>query len=315
MIREDTTRETWLERLELAEKCVHHYTTIGALSGMLNEQLEGQSCFTFWASIYSSMNDPEERDYGVKLLKNILEEVEESITELPKGMRITNLNESELDDFIATESLKDHNLINEYSVSFSKAFDSLPMWAMYAQNGNGISLGFDHKEVDKYLLSKDKQSLAPIAYGIGDFEVKLENETKKLDRFKEYVKQIYQQNLPTILKNFQNHPERNKIVPLFTYVSLLRLVAHNLKSRTYSYEKEYRMFSGEEFSEVLYRDRNGFLVPYIKLHIPASTLKMVVLGPTMDKNRQILHVAKLLKSKIGNIDDLQFYGSEIKYKP
>lgn len=54
---------------------------------------------------------------------------------------------------------------------------------------------------------------------------------------------------------------------------------------------------------------------YIEMELPLDALKLIEIGPTADKNRQMMSVAKLLKEKVKDFKALTFYSSEIPYCP
>lgn len=245
---------------------------------------------------------------------DVLEDIENELS-IPTKKRITKLNQEDLHKFIFNEQIEKHSKINIYSISFSKSFDSLPMWNMYGQNGNGICLGFDSEELNKYLKSSGMENLTPMIYGIGEDPSNHEKTENEINQWKEYIKYIYNNNMYFIKKYSTNIHEKNYDIKfaLNNYILLLSIVPINVKNPAYKYEEEYRLYCRELNQDVFFRDRNGLLLPYVKVKLPLSSLKIVAIGPTADKNRQMMSIAKMLKEKVQEFNSLTFYSSEIPY--
>lgn len=84
------------------EEQLFHYTTMEALTKIMQKE---KVCFL--ATHYKYLNDPSEYQWGLEQIKN----------------KCADFNTDETDLFI---------------LSLSKQRDFLPMWSMYAQNGNGV---------------------------------------------------------------------------------------------------------------------------------------------------------------------------------
>lgn len=299
---------------QIVNSCVFHYTNAGTLVGMLKNTSKENPFMTFWASHTSYMNDPKEKEYGIEKMWEVLPEVETELS-IPTNQRITKLKREDLDQFIMQENIEENSLTNMYSISFSKSFDALPMWNMYGQNGNGICLGFDSDELNKFLSSRKMESLMQLKYGIGE---DISN-TQDMTYWKEYIKSIYQRNKIFFEKNMNmrsKNQEGNDInIAINNYLALLAIVPGNIKIPAYEYEDEYRLYCREFKHQVYFRDCNGLLVPYLEIELPLDALKIIAIGPTADKNRQMMSIAKLLKEKGKDFDALTLYSSEIPYRP
>lgn len=134
-----------------------HYTTISGLLGMFKGYTEEQANIKLWATHYLYMNDPEEFKLGIKLCNDIIEQIESELN-IPIEFRVKNFVESApyidaLGDYCRTSGGQS---ICPYIISFSKAYDSLHMWDMYASNGNGIALVFNYQKLlEAGILTKD----------------------------------------------------------------------------------------------------------------------------------------------------------------
>ena len=111
--------------------------------------------------------------------------------------------------------------------------------------------------------------------------------------------------------NSKSQEYTNINIALDNYIALLAIVPGNVKIPAYKYENEYRLYCRELNHKVCFRDRNGLLVPYIEMELPLDALKLIEIGPTADKNRQMMSVAKLLKEKVKDFKALTFWHYKI----
>lgn len=186
------------------------------------------------------------------------------------------------------------------------------MWNMYGQNGTGICLGFDLNKLQVFLESQKMEPLHKIKYGIGedtDDSLKIKEEMKS---WKEYVKYVYEKSMRSIE---EKHIFDDFSTAIGCYILLLNFIPDNIKHPAYKYEDEYRLYCREFDHKVFFRDRNGLLLPYIEVKLPISALKIITIGPTADKNRQVMSVAKLLREKDIDINQITFCSSDIPYRP
>ena len=309
--KEDKMKKERLEIQPIVDSCVFHYTSAGTLIGMFKNTSKDNAFVTFWASHISYMNDPQEKVYGTNKMLEVLKDVEDELL-IPSGKRITELDREELDKFVFIRNTDKNSLTNMYSISFSKSFDSLPMWGMYGQNGNGICLGFDLNKLQVFLESQGMDPLYKIKYGIGEELDSPQKAKEEMGAWKEYVKHVYEKSMHCIE---QKHIFNDFNIAINTYITLLNFIPGNIKHPAYKYEDEYRLYCRELGRKVFFRDRNGLLLPYVEVELPISALKIITLGPTADKKRQVMSVAKLLSEKDIDINSITFWASDIPYRP
>lgn len=312
---EEKATSDLIEIQQAASSCVFHYTTAGALIGMLKNTTKENAYLTFWASHISYMNDKEERKYGVDKMWKVLKDVENELS-IPKVERITELDRDKLDKFVKIRSLDKNSLTNVYSVSFSKILDTLPMWKMYGQDCNGICLGFDLKRINEYLQSHNMDILDGIVYGIGEGVSDSQKNNEDMERWKVYVKDKYQQSISFIKQNCKQIKiiDGNSNIALYNYLTLYNIIPCKIKNPAYKYEDEYRLICREFDNKIVhFRERKGLLLPYVEVNLPLDALKIIAVGPTADKERQLWSVAKLLVERGKDINSLIFWGSDIPY--
>ena len=149
---------------------IYHYTNASALLGMFKNCSKENPYITMWATHALYLNDPTEYEYGKEKCYDILPILEEKMG-IPVESRISTMRDmyitemSKLRDFISSTRPNSIQYGTPYLISFSKSEDSLPMWSNYAQNGNGIAIGFNPDKLSEYIKIKDcKYNIAEIDY-------------------------------------------------------------------------------------------------------------------------------------------------------
>ena len=118
------------------EDKLFHYTTMEALTKIMQKE---NVCFL--ATHYKYLNDPSEYQWGLEQIKS----------------KCADFNTDETDLFI---------------LSLSKQRDFLPMWSMYAQNGNGVMLE----------VSNLASSCFEYSFMMADCEYDIEKIVQKLEK-------------------------------------------------------------------------------------------------------------------------------------
>ena len=131
---------------------IYHYTNASALLGMFKNCSKENPYITMWATHSLYLNDPTEYEYGKEKCYEILPILEEKMG-IPAESRISTMRDlyitemSKLRDSISSTHPSSIQYGTPYLISFSKSEDSLPMWSNYAQNGNGIAIGFNPEKL------------------------------------------------------------------------------------------------------------------------------------------------------------------------
>lgn len=233
---------------------IFHYTTWSVLfQGILNEKNQdsnGERCVVLRAYSVNYMNDDSE---GLLFAQGIADSERESVQE--------HYPQEKLDNPLLLrrykmwgENAKSFRQ-NRFSISFSHESDSLPMWNYYGYEGKGICIGFDVKEIwnqgfcifDCIYDAQQIQSLAQFAY-----------------------------------KNIDKYPRFIDVLPKdghFEYEKECRISLNTIIPR--NYVKNER----DIFYPVKYGLKNGYIVPYIDLFLPLSSINEIVIGPTLNLQR------------------------------
>lgn len=139
-----------------------HYTTLDVLHSMLDvyrkkDNKDGR--LTFWASNALYMNDSKELFEVFEVINRTLPTVEDNIGNMLRNIHKEYAFDDEWNKIKLTAysscqtyerqkaDISEMNLLNYYVVSFSKKKDYLPMWSMYGNNGIGICLVLETKNL------------------------------------------------------------------------------------------------------------------------------------------------------------------------
>jgi hypothetical protein len=173
-----------------------------------------------------------------------------------------------------------------HTISFSRQRDSLPMWSMYGRNGTGVMLSFDVEVLAKKYFNR----LQPCVY------VGTEYDNDVFDN-------IYKREWGDDFNKADDEMKSVVSILMASQYIMLR------KNRTFEYEDECRIigigfpyFMKEKDREVLYRNKNGIIVPYIEEFFPKKALKEVMLGPNLDPELSKATLEEFLSSRGFNVD-------------
>ena len=233
-----------------------------------------------WMSDYTSMNDPSEINYGIKI------GVEELKSELGRrGNQVLGLRFVKTFQSIADSGL--HQFMSAYVLSMSIAPDELTQWRLYADGAAGYAMGFDSTILDQAFTSfTTSQSL----HGSGSFRG-LYDETHLRTQMLTYVRNA--------LDVIQTMP----IGPLQEMGRMLGKIGTNLmyamiytalyfKHPAYRSEQEYRYLVVTAPNTVPFgmmkRARRNNLIDYLNLDWKtqfSTCLTSIRIGPAADYAR------------------------------
>lgn len=155
-----------------------------------------------------------------------------------------------------------------FSISFSHENDSLPMWNYYGFNGKGICLGFDVKAIcdqghEIYDCIYDVSNIYKLA------NVAYENRAK------------YPGFLSLLAKDIH-----------FEYERECRISIDSI------YPGNYIKTDRDIFYPIKYDLKGGYIVPYVDIFLPLSSIKEIVIGPT----NNIVRAEDSLRGWLSSID-------------
>lgn len=280
-----------------SSELVFHYTNLSALIGIIENQC-------IWATNLYFLNDRNEYKHGI----NIIQEVMESIK--------TDENKSIL--HAITVVLNEISEVDRYVACFSKEGDSLSQWRAYADNGSGVSIGFNRKKLETALSGN--------------------NSFKYIEYDKEKQKSVIKLVVDEATKFFLTKKEEFKWTDNMYYhfvgysvSNVLDFIIANFKDPAFKEEKEYRIECRQfhnmlntrvERLDIYHRTNEKLLVPYTKIYtnpiegsdtdllknskgklpfiftITKLPIEKIIIGPSSNQNEIIRGIKQLLQNNL-----------------
>lgn len=278
---------------------LYHYTTIDALLNMLKD--DGK--IHFWATRYDYLNDGEELKKGIELLNKFIPEIEQEL-DIEDAKKISNYIQD------LGKQLEYYYKVGNagfYIISLSDEPDSLPMWRMYGNDGNGITIGLDFqivKETCDVTETIEQEKLRKVFY---EGESQIEDEIRN-------VYDLWQTLQVQDGKELMNE-----------YANLVNLLCIYIKSHYYAYEKEWRISlydwdilpdninAKTSYKPIQFRSKNGIIIPFKEITLPVKAIQSITLGPTYDVERSRISLEMFLKSKKIDISKIEIKKSGASY--
>ena len=223
---------------------IYHYTKLSTLLALYDGMKKGIECAT----------TDEERNTPKLILRasniHFLNDTQENQM-LPHVLRNLGISEEQLCTI-------EKETGQHYAFSFSIHQDKLSMWQRYANNGNGIALGFDKKNI---ISTVENSSLA--------IDVADNCEYTTCSKLKTLIEQ------QPLYQLYKTNPQ--------TLKPLLALYSQSLKYKHESFkdEGEFRI-AFSEYHEEKYYATNTAIIPYQEIMVPVESLKEIVVGPCLD---------------------------------
>lgn len=240
---------------------LYHYTKCNGINGIMNS-----NCF--WATKSDFLNDPREFCYIENILKEVCRECIHNDT----------YRKLFLEDILEEQVLLSGGRNRDYFVlSFSRCRDSITMWSEFGHK-TGYNIGFDGPAI----LERIQEMNAVDYYGfvIYDFEEQ-----------KQIVKRIICESVPESLNvSFADIVDagiRDRKNDIYQKAcrriqKITAVYAMFFKNTAFREEQEYRLvFKKRKETQVLYREKDGFLIPYIQIQLSEKRLpvKEIMVAP------------------------------------
>ncbi len=207
---------------------IYHYTSQSAYLNIIKTK-------ELWLSHISNLNDPQELSFGLKVIK---ENIENKITN-DKSIILEWINE--IDPFNTHET---KNVFYEpiFLMSFSKEPDDMSQWISYGDNGHGVSLSFLLKEIIPTLSDLSYEPiLMPVSYFPENWKISKSINLDYLNTITNFIieidNNIYSLNEKNLLNDIGilNSIKRE-------FLEYLYIFASYIKHDFYKQEKEWRLF-------------------------------------------------------------------------
>lgn len=239
---------------------LYHYTQSAGVQGILDKRC-------FWATKSDFLNDPKEFSYVIEVIKSICDD--EILNKKQRENFLRNVLHG--NDFI-------HEKNKEYYVlCFSTCPDSITLWAEFG-NETGYNMAFDSEKVQKKI--NEDYAIAYHGYVVYSAAAQ-KRELKKLlwEKIPDYLNCSFSE----IMDRGMNHAKD----PLFqkacrTFQKVAKIYALFFKQQGFREEKEYRfIFRREKDMKPLFREKDGFLIPYLEIVMKESDNKLPVKAITV----------------------------------
>ena len=164
----------------------------------------------------------------------------------------------------------DYSRNDFFILSLSKRKDFLPMWAMYSGNGTGIMIELEN--IPSYCLQSK--------YCMGECYYNLEN-----------IDNVLRQNSVKHLKQSEDE------FRIHLADSMMLYFPYTMKHPAYEYEEEVRfIFEKQKDESLVFKEKNGILIPCIERHFDKDFIKSITLGPMLEagKDRAIKSLKQFL---------------------
>lgn len=258
-----------------SDQIVYHYTNCDSMISILNSK-------KFWLSSVELMNDKEEVDYCINLVKEVINELDV----------ISNIKSDLVGEYI---KYKKSSAINTFVLSLSMDSDTLILWNNYGKN-EGYNLGFrlatfiedlNNSNVEIVNDSVCKLVYGRVLYNRTDQKFLLSN------LFESYIT-LYKYKE----KNVQKIEEDLLVTKLWTMIILYSSL---IKSDLHKMENEYRVLLTvpDDSKAVNFRSRNGLVLPFVVMRLPNSnSLEQITIGPKIDDKITIESLNYFIEKKI-----------------
>jgi len=218
---------------------IYHYTSIFGLISII----ESQSLF---CTNINFLNDKREFKYGV----SVIEEVIQKLKKENFWNSILEMVEVSIDQIYKVE---------RYVTCFSKQGDLLGQWRAYANQGKGVSIGFDLHKIDSSL---DKYiSLKHIEY---DHDLQLQ-----------VIEELFRIVIAFFLERkdiFDWTNQNFDHLVSYVIIDFIQDIISSYKSDSFKEEQEFRfeyLIDGnivkKEEEDIYFRSSDSLIIPYVKL--------------------------------------------------
>jgi hypothetical protein len=261
-----------------------HYTTWVALEGVIRHN-------RIWASHIEYLNDSREYVHGVDLIKPLLERL--------------GLNQE-------ADTFSQRAVVDIYTSSFSKRFDSLSQWRAYAGVGIGIAIGFDRTALETMAKRYGTEVIECYYLKQGDFsEDTIAGLRDRLEHLKQLRDEAFRPKSPQESMG-SKAGMRYGMALGSTVHSYLPSVAAMVKDYGFHEECESRLTVQKGLNreaELCFRVRGSLVVPYIEMELTAkgetdptaNPIRGILIGPSVHKELVKKAVHMLLESEAGEL--------------
>ncbi len=254
---------------------VYHYTDFNGLIGIIQNN-------SLFSSNATYLNDYSELEYGNNLIS-------ETISKIIKRKELRNyfdLGEEEISLLQKTiKLLRNYSNSNICVCCFSYNPDLLSQWRGYANNGNGVAIGFPIYELRDSITPKVHNAM---------IEYNRQKQTKELEEIIAIALDY------AVVKRSDFGYSKRQVFKHFpkALISILSSLTPRFKNIGFKEEDEFRLIydplyhekykeENEEIPQKLFRTNGKHLIPYIELKpkVGKFPISEIMIGPSFHKDR------------------------------
>lgn len=289
------------------KKIIYHYTTLETLIKIIENQ-------SLWATNTRFLNDRDEFFHGQKIIIKLLKDFIDQENFDREYIEILKAAVTNLERFAKT---------NQFVICFSNNGDLISQWRAYANNGKGVSIGFDRTSLTSSLAE-------PVT---GQYVV--------YDSFKKelVVRTFFEKSLFFFKEKKKLFPSEefdfNKVAAELM-IGFLEIIISAYKDPSFAEEMEYRIrlktsdHDENQIPNKRFRSNGNLIIPYVELETKFNEYKKlpdgnggtvlveqlpiseVIIGPCLDFIAVSDGLSQLLKEN--NYDNVKIKQSQIPYR-
>lgn len=223
------------------ENCVYHYCSLDTfVKIMTNKTLRSSDC--------SKTNDSAEIKWLTRSVQKYVEEYILADDELCEHIKMDDskktITRDNVDTVLNGVFFKNSRMMFTLVTCFSEAKDLLSQWRGYANDGNGIAIGFSKEHLMTFDSGGYKYHFKKIEY---DEELQFDSVKKALNNLINSYK----------TSEFQEKIFEEFLQDLLVYISCLRNDSPMYKNSSFSEEQEWRLITDVYISDVLNCSKNN----------------------------------------------------------
>lgn len=278
---------------------VFHYTSPEGLLGIL-----GKDGVSLWFSQYDSLNDITEGTHIVDVYRKVCDklyrqgkikeifynEIREIKPSIQEAFLYSNEESNKDDGFV--DRIKFDKNAQKFICCFSTNSDSLPMWNYYTKENQyeGYNIGFSFWRTQHLDIQNDYGK----GYKLRLFSVIYEDKEQE---------KIIQSKIEKLYPFCQDYDNKNanilRIKNALAY--FLRDLSLKFKKSCFRHEQEVRAIltipSDQKKFEVQYRNKSGYIIPYIKVDFPKEAISNITVGPLINNEMAVKNIKALIQAR------------------
>lgn len=285
---------------------IYHYTSPQGLLGILQPENP-----ILWFSRYDALNDKTEGMHIFEVYGRVCDDLlrREQISK-PFYESIRHLRYPVKEAFVYGAITKHSSYIksdeyDRYICCFSKARDSLPMWNYYTKDGKyeGYNIGFSFFETQRIGVQNPFET---------NCHFNLCNVIYEDDK-KERIIQDELISCFSIIDDFDSQIQSIQ----YHIMQFLKAVGLIFKSSCFKHEEEVRAIftvpkSNQKF-EVKYREKNGYIIPYIALAFRKENVREITIGPLLNDDIAQINLKRMIRAYQYPVRDFKTSEVPIRY--